>query len=352
MSLINEMLNDLEERGGSGRASGVRATAHARASGTARALVGVLALLVVLLGATIAWLLQPASSASVPAEPVVTLQEAPSLPQRDAAPAEKSLPLPADGVAESMNSPAIESPVQTVEDIAPPAVNALSDDDATSTSKPDVVDATPVPEEQPANSVIVRRHEPTAAEKAARAGRDGHAALRLGDWTTAARLLGELVALEPANDEAREGLAVALASQGRIAESDGVLLDGIAVGAAPARFAKLRARLQAARGDLGAALDSLSIAVPAAANDPEFHALKAALAQQAGHHETAAEIYRVLTALDPANGTWQAGLGMAFDGLGDSDGARAAYAHASAAGELDPALRAHVERRLAALKSD
>lgn len=345
MSLINEMLNDLEERGGNSRASGVRAMAPTRSKGATRTVVAMLAVQVVLLGGAVAWLLQPTPSTSEQPQAAVTAQETP-------APAEASPLSPVETVAESAGSPAVISPPPAAEAMAPSPLSASKDSGGPATPKRAVVATTSAPEEQPANTMVVRRHEPTAAEKAARAGRDGHAALRLGDWTTAARLLGELVALEPANDEAREGLAVALANQGRIAESDSILLDGIAVGANPARFAKLRARLQAARGDLDAALDSLSVAVPAAADDPEFHALKAALAQQAGRHETAADVYRVLTALDAANGTWQAGLGMALDARGDSAGAREAFARAIDAGGLDPALRAHAERRLAALQPD
>lgn len=205
--------------------------------------------------------------------------------------------------------------------------------------------------EKNAGSVIVRRHEPTPEQKARRAALEGFAALRRGDWAAAVRFLQELVMLEPASDDAREGLAIALTRQGRLAEADGVLLDGFAVATVPARFAKLRARLQAARGERDAALDSLSVAVPAVADDPEYHALRGALAQQAGHYALAAEIYRTLTAFEPANGVWQAGLAMALDQTGDVAAAGEAYRRAHEAGGLEPALLEHVQQRLAALKS-
>lgn len=348
MSLINDMLKDLEDRGGNGRTTGVRATPVKRASGVTRTLFIVLALTVVALAGALAWSLRPATSAAVPASAVVVAREAPPAPARIDAPVVGEDVAPA---ASEVSAPPVSAPVNDV------AAQVTAPTEIASTPAPEVTTTNPEPQQEaPANTaadtMIVRRHEPTDAEKAARAGRDGFAALRLGDWATAARLLGELVALEPANDEAREGLAVALANQGRVAESDGVLLDGIAVGASPARFAKLRARLQAARGELDAALDSLSVAVPTAASDPEFHALKAALAQQAGRYDMAATLYETLTTLDAANGTWQAGLGMALDARGDFAGALAAYERAYAADGLEPALRAHIESRLAALKTD
>jgi Flp pilus assembly protein TadD len=84
----------------------------------------------------------------------------------------------------------------------------------------------------------------------------------------------------------------------------------------------------------------------------ETDALKGALAQQAGRHEMAKELYTALTAFEPANGTWQAGLAMALDRLGNPEDARQAYRRAMNAGGMEPALLAHVERRLAFLNNE
>lgn len=369
MSLINEMLKDLEARGEApARKGAVRAPVVAtRRRGTF--VVATLGTLVVVLGGLVAWLtLRPASHLSESADiqrPAVaaaalneqraaaSLRPAPVEVEREPPPAGKPTTLPAPDEAEVVEpTPATVDTDAETETTA--SIVARMPEHAVETAAPTGTTTEPSitepAETETAPTMIVKRHEPTPAERALRAGRDGFAALRRGDWLAASRLLAEVVAVEPANDDAREGLAVALSRQGRIAEADGVLLDGLAVGASPARFAKLRARLQLSRNDLQGALDSLAIAVPAVTADTEYHAMKGAIAQQAGEYELAAATYRELTSMEPANGTWQAGLGMALDALDDFDAARAAYDRALHAGGLEPAILQHVQQRLAALE--
>lgn len=347
MSLINEMLKDVEARGGTNKVAGeVRSAAVPTPRTANRGLLFLLGGLVLLLAIMIAWM------ALNPVEETVA-----------AAAGKAAVNLP---VADTKD-PAVREPVSVATTAAPetdaaavpqmstPLVTTTAPSSAQESSEPlpRVTDPAPAPaviEEQDATqTLIVRRHEPTPSQKAARASREGFAALRRADWSTAARLLGELVVLEPANDDAREGLVVALANQGRLAEADGVLLDGLAVGVTPARFAKLRARLQASQGRLADALQSLAVAVPPVSEDPEYHALRGALAQQAGDYALALRTYRELVAFAPANGTWQAGLAMALDQAGNPAEALEAYRRAYAAGELEPALLDHVRERLDAL---
>ncbi|HEX7029430.1 MAG TPA: tetratricopeptide repeat protein [Gammaproteobacteria bacterium] len=346
MSLINEMLKDLEARGGTDKVAGdVRSTAHPAPRSANRGLLYALGALTLALAAAVAWLLlddsqelTAAATTPLPAA-VATVEEPANVP-----------PAPRATTAVEMKTETGDAPVspapveETVEDSTP----AVETPAATSKTAPIVADPRPAPTDT-AETLIVRRHEPTPAQKAARASREGFAALRRQDWSTAARLLGELVTLEPANDDAREGLVIALANQGRLAEADGVLLDGLAVGVEPARFAKLRARLLASQNRLDDALQSLAVTVPEVAADPEFHALRGALAQQAGDYSLALNAYRGLVAFAPGNGTWQAGLAMALDQVGEPAQALDAYRHAYAAGGLEPALLEHVRKRLDAL---
>ncbi|HEX7047111.1 MAG TPA: tetratricopeptide repeat protein [Gammaproteobacteria bacterium] len=350
MSLINDMLKDLEARGGAEKVTGdVRSTPAAPVRSANRGLLFVLGALVILLAGAVAWLMvsepeEPVLAAPVTTTPSVASQMNSSL--TDSEEAAKSVqpaePVPVVAEKEHDAAPVLPVPVEesTPTTEAPPVVS----EPATVA----VVDESSVNESrtQDTTEMIVRRHEPTAAEKAARASREGFAALRRNDWDLAARMLGELVLLEPANDDAREGLVIALANQGRLAEVDGVLLDGLAVGVEPARFAKLRARLLASRGEVAEALQSLAVAVPAVTEDPEFHAMRGALAQQAGDYALALQTYRKLVAFAPGNGTWQAGLAMALDQTGDSAQALEAYRRAYAAGDLEPALADHVRARL------
>lgn len=356
MSLINEMLRDLEARGGNEPDAQIRSAPESRAPRRSAWPMIALGTIVLCLLIAIMLLSKPTPESGTSVAATLSAMERGAAPVRQAEPpatGEVTASSPALSAQESAPDESVEPPVETAMDA--PAPEAVVEPAPPISVKPpaQIAVATTVETNdkrvEPA-TVIVRRHEPTREEIAARAGRDGFAALRNGDWATAARLLQELVAFEPANDDAREGLAVALTRQGRIAEADGTLIDGVALGAVPARFAKLRARVQASRGELDAALASLSIAVPDVSADPEYHALKAALAQQAERYDVAATTYSTLTVLEPANATWQAGLGMALDKLGDISGARDAYERALASGrQLDTALLAHVQRRINAL---
>lgn len=357
MSLINEMLRDLEARGGRAPDDDLRLAPLPRAK-TMRPwplyfLVGI----VLILGAALVFVLQSAdrttpiaatfvtTPAAVPATrnvpPDVVSAEAPR--DETASLAEKATPPAAADKSSTAPVDPAPVPVEADQRVGAAETAAGVQENLAASSETTSIEN---------ESVVVRRHAPTPAEKAARASRDGFAAMRSNDWTTAARLLQELVAIEPANDDGREALVIALSRQGRISEADGVALDGIAIGANPARFAKLRARMQSARGDVAAALDSLAVAIPSVSADPEFHALKGAFAQQVGRYALAEEIYVALTAFEPANATWLTGLAMALDQQGKSAEAMAAYERALDAGHLEAPLLAHVQRRLEALKQD
>lgn len=355
MSLINDMLKDLEARGGTDaeRDNGVRAPIAADRS-SARLLVLSLSALVVVLAAAVAylgWFDTPPESLNQPVDASI------EPPARNLAPSaiaatdlsNEAAPQP-EAAAQVVDTAPVAAEVVEAATPIPVSANppAIPVEQKAPPLKAAAVSAPETESEQP-GTVVVRRHEPSPEQRAQRAAQEGTAALRRGDWTTAARLLQEVIEVEPANDDAREGLVIALQRQGRLSETDAVLLDGLAVATNPARFAKLRARLQASRNELDAALDTLAIAVPRIAADPEYHALKAALAQQAGRHSEAAEIYSALTEYAPGNGTWLAGLAIALDRQGEAAAARDAYIRALQAGGLDRALVAHAQRRLTAL---
>ncbi len=343
MSLINEMLKDLEARGDrTNIARDVHCIADRGRPRMNRALLALCALLALMLAALI---YRSHASAHAGARAAETSNGV-AVTETAAA---TEVPEPLRATPDTSVDTTAPIAADTPDKVLPVAQEAAPASRTPATGESRVSEPDAAAKDADA-TLIVRRHEASDADRRARAARDGFAALQGGDWNVSARLLAELVAIEPANDDAREGLAISLMQTGRVAEVEGVLLDGLAVGTAPARFAKLRARVLASRGDVGGALQGLSVAVPDVADDAEFHALRAALAQRSGDFALAAQTYRRLVAREPANATWQAGLAMALDATGDHTGARDAYQRAMAAGGLDAALRAHVERRLRALQ--
>lgn len=329
MSLINRMLHDLDRRGETPRGIELRAVPPASATRTRWLAV----LLAAPLAIAAAWLLWPRADVVAPqaplpvSQPVITQPAAAAVVIEEAV--ETTAPVENDNEAPAM-AEAEPAP-------APPAAHA----GPAASEPPGRVAVAGQP-----SAVVIRPHAPSREELRQRARRDGLNAARRGDWVVATRLLQEAIEAAPADDDVREALAVALLRQGRISEADAVLLDGMAVGVTPARFARLRAEALASRGDVATALATLAVNMPAVEQDPGFYALRGALAQQAGDYLVALQSYSALVRFAPGNGTWQAGYAMALDALGDFDEARAAFARALQAGGLEAALQDYAAARL------
>jgi MSHA biogenesis protein MshN len=69
---------------------------------------------------------------------------------------------------------------------------------------------------------------------------------------------------------------------------------------------------------------------------PADHALTGALLSQAGRHEEASRAFQRALAADPAQGGWLLGLGLALEAQGRTDEARVAYRNALERGQFTP----------------
>jgi MSHA biogenesis protein MshN len=96
------------------------------------------------------------------------------------------------------------------------------------------------------------------------------------------------------------------------------------------------------------ALQWLESEPPGPGTMPAYHTMMAALYQQTGNHQAAAEQWAALIETDDGNARWWAGLGIAMESRGRDEQARAAYTRALSLPELAPALRQYIEQRLAA----
>lgn len=197
----------------------------------------------------------------------------------------------------------------------------------------------------------VSRHLPEPEEAAREQINEGLRAMRAQYFEIASTRLAAGLEVLPGEDQAREALYVAYRRQGRIAEAEGVLRDGLALADEPPRFAKLLARELAARDSRSEALKVLAIEIPPVTRDPEYHALRGALLQQEARYAEALPVYAGLVRHYQDNGTWLAGLGMAQEQTGNIDDARRNYARALQAGGLAATVKQYVQGRLAALEA-
>jgi MSHA biogenesis protein MshN len=169
------------------------------------------------------------------------------------------------------------------------------------------------PQAEPAPLLTPRALGP--AERATRMRRRALDAAAAGDHAGAESTLEAALELDPALHDARSDLA----------------------------------RLRLARGDAAAALAALEGSAPLLAQDPEYHALHAALLSRTGAHARAADAYARLVALDRTRAPWWLGLAISLEAQSRAPDALAAYREAARLTSLDPETQSWVESRIAAL---
>lgn len=206
-----------------------------------------------------------------------------------------------------------------------------------------------VPQSPP---VIDKKLRPlTPEERAENEFRRGLAALEQRRDGEAVSTFNAVLKLNPHHEAARQTLVATLLQQGRLAEAERLLLEGLALNPRQVGFAATAARLQVERGDPAAALRTLEAAAPHAGSSAEFHAFFAALLQRVGRHRDAVEHYRQALQLAPGTGVWLLGMGISLQADGRPEEARAAFEQARASRQLNAELTAFVDRRISELRA-
>lgn len=400
MSLINRMLEDLDARNSQGAQSSRGKLSRRGVSARLPWIIAAISLLLAGALAT-AWLMRDSLESARQDEPEATdavvaqakgsandsnsarakeqangpaIDAASNVPREEAAtssapeiPANESRTDVAEStaVSESDNLPPLESSSsqeeslseQTVTETTKPTDKLAVDEpvrkDAAAVSH-SVADATPDSgsDDEPGEGdgeLQVSRHLPAPEDVARNQINEGLRAMRAGQFELAATRLESGLDILPAEDQAREALYVAYRRQGRIAEAEGILRDGLALADEPSHFAKLLARELAARDARSEALRILALEIPPVTRDPEYHALHGSLLQQEARYAEALPVYEGLVKYYPDNGTWLAGLGMAQEQTGNINEARSSYRRALRAGGLAATVNEYVQSRLAAL---
>lgn len=394
MSLINQMLRDLEERQAAPAAAFEAAlqTPVVMASPKRRDRRKLRYVLSVSAGVGIAllawqWLASgsgsPAVAASPPASPVSDSgnieQAAPALVATadSAVPAEEpAVPTPAaHAVAVAANpaqaakpqahakpeSQAEPLPVAPAPQVAAkaaltprPVAAAAPDTTSASASNQTPVRqaeaAQPAPVKAPPRlsgprHIEITEHPLTAAQQAQRHYNEAVKALRAGDTGTSLQQLEQALALDNGLHQARLVLASLYINQQRKQQAETLLAEGLTANPRHAPFAKLHAQLLVEQAREQEAIQSLQSALPGAGQDAEYHALLGGLYQRNGEPGTAAGHYRTALQYAPGHGEWWLGLGLSLEQAGNSAEAHAAYRQALKL-PLDAALQNYVGTRM------
>jgi len=154
----------------------------------------------------------------------------------------------------------------------------------------------------------------------------------------------------PLHAGARQGLFGLLVDAKRTPEAEQLLKDGLKINANQPGLAMALARLQLDRADANAAIETLQASAASAQNSPDYLAFFAGLLQRQSRHREAVEQYLAALRLAPNSGVWLMGLGISLQALGRNTDAQDAFRRARASNTLNPDLQAFVDQRLRQLQ--
>lgn len=156
----------------------------------------------------------------------------------------------------------------------------------------------------------------------------------------------KVLRLDPLYHDARRALVGVMLAEKRNADAERVLQEGLMRDSHESSFAMLLARLQVERDEIALALDTLLKALPYADRQPEYHGFVAALLQRQNRHKDAITHYQTALQLVPGNGIWLMGLGISLQAEQRNAEARDVYQRALGTNALNPQLQAFVQQKL------
>ena len=356
MSLLNQVLRDLDQRQAPGAPAVAKAAApraHAPSAGQrvmrwGLGLVATLAAIAVggWAQGSIRW---PAKAADTPVAvaPVAAprpVTPAPALPTP--APAPVAAPTPAAATPE----PSTVAPAAAAAPVALPVAIATPIARSKPASKPQPAgDTAPVAAAKPEPRIELRTAARSPQERAEALYQRGVTAHQAGQLNDSAAAFTAALREDPRHAAARVAQAGMLISLSRPDDATALLKEGLALAPAQPQLALMLARLQAERQDWAAAAETLKAAGNTTslntAESAEFHGFHAAILQRAGRHGEAIEKYGTALRLAPNRGVWWMGLAISLEEIGQADTARAAFQRAKSIGLPDGAA-GYVDARL------
>lgn len=125
---------------------------------------------------------------------------------------------------------------------------------------------------------------------------------------------------------------------------------GLAIDAHQINFAMILARLMVERAKVNEAVEILQRAAPFAQDRPDYLAFLAALQQKLGRHKEAVQTYRLALNKHAQNAVWWMGLGISLQADGANAEALEAYRQAKTQPGLGADLLAFVDQRIAQIQ--
>lgn len=190
-----------------------------------------------------------------------------------------------------------------------------------------------------------------AAEQAAITYQQAYDLIAQQHWREAEMKLREALQLDATQYRLRELLVGVYIKTGRWVEADTILAQGLNLTPVHQPLVKLRARTLMQLNQDRQAIAVLAQFAPSLSADPDHFALLAVLQQRVGQHDQAVNLYEQLLAKNPNIGVWWVGKGISLEALHRQGEARRAFEHARASGNLSLEVSRYTDNRLRVLQA-
>ncbi len=205
---------------------------------------------------------------------------------------------------------------------------------------------TPAMSSAPSAGIDKRVREQTPRQRAEAEYSRGASALQQGRLADARSGFEAALQIDPAYHAARQALAGVLLDARQSAEAMLILQEGLQLAPAQFGFAMMAARLHVERGELDAAVQTLALSAEYAGNSADYAGFYAGLLQRQKKHAEAVGMFERALRLRPNAGVWLLGMGISLEALGRGAEAQEAFRRARATGNLTPELQSYADQRL------
>lgn len=346
MSLINQVLNQLEQRGArtAPDQTQIRAVPAHPKRDWIKALGLVAGLLVMASVGSWLWMhknesVQPAARVGIVSPPPMVIE--PDTKARSGPAARLSYELGMLPLPESLREH--EPPSQTPTTPARPLVADI----AAEPVPVSVVPSRPPVTARPETPLPLKQISPQ--QRADADYRKGVQAQQQGNVPKAMAAYEAALKANQQHEAARLAMATLLQENAQQAAAERILQAGLRLKPVRLSFAMALARMQLGRDQLLLAADTLQTHLAAADDNADYQSFYAALLQRQARHKEALNHYQIALQLSPRNGVWRVGYAISLQATGREEDAKLAYKQALATRTLSPELTAFVQQKLAGL---
>ena len=356
MSVVNKMLNDLEQRESS-EVTQANYQPPAKKPMPVRLLIIIL-VGVIAIGAALFWpvessqpvaqspVVQPINQASRNNSAAVTQPQAVPTTSDSSLPDDASRLNPAPTQAQSMQ-PTDNAPAELPEPRQ--AASSTQTDTVQTPAQQGEITAPHVSSEtQPAKPAVPLIRSSSDPNKMALKAQIADAIER-NNSNEAIRLLRTLILQQPDNINAKKRLAALYFSEGRSEDAQRLLQDTLSQTPADSSVRLMYARLMAQKNEQELAYYTLKEADDYPPANIELLGFRASIAQQMGKLDAALSDYALLVSLDARNAKWWLGQAVVADKQGERKLAIASYREAYALQSLDANIQRFIAQRLQSL---